>query len=275
MTALDKGIAEGWRRHTAEPEQVAAVIEGIDLAGNGGDLDASQWPALFKLYFHVVYTHLADERRLRSYLARAKNGPAASCAEEYSALLAICVGAPEVPAATTKSLPEAALYARAAFELGHLGRNERSISLYKTALAKIPDSFDPSSPSIRELAIASNNIAVAYESLADRSAEETTQMLLCAHKAREFWQHCGTVINVERAEYRLAMAYLAAGDFPRALSHARACEALCAEHQLGGIEQFYASAALAEINLKRCHAIRANLPAEDLQYCTLPQGMDS
>lgn len=268
MTGLDKIIADGWQRHTAEPEQVAAALED---AGNGGDLDEDQWPALLKLYFHVVYTHLGDERRLRGFLA--KNGSATGCVEEYAALLAICVGAADAPAAATESLPEAALYARAASELGHLGRNERSIPLYKTALAKLPATFDPASPHIRELAIASNNMAVAYELMADRSAKETAHMLLCAHKAREFWQHCGTFINVERAEYRLAMAHLSAGDFPRALHHARACEAICAEHQLGGIEQFYASAALAEINLKRCHAIRAALPAEDQQHCTLPEGI--
>lgn len=269
MKKIDKFIAEGWQRHTAEPERVAAALEGIGAT----NLDNKQWPALLKLYFHVVYTHLGDERRLRGFLARAENGSAA--AEEYAALLAICAGAADAPAAAAKSLPEAALYARAASELGHLGRNERSIPLYKTAIAKIPETFDPASPQIRELAIASNNIAVAYESLAVRSAEETAHMLLCAHKAREFWQHCGSVVNIERAEYRLAYANLAAEDFPAALRHARACEKLCAEHQLDGIEQFYASAALAEINLKHCHAIRAALPADDQQHCRFPQGMGS
>lgn len=37
-------------------------------------------------------------------------------------------------------------------------------------------------------------------------------MLLAAQTARKFWEQAGTWLQVEKAEYRLSMTYLQAGD---------------------------------------------------------------
>jgi hypothetical protein len=43
-------------------------------------------------------------------------------------------------------------------------------------------------------------------------------MIFAAKTTRKYWEIAGTWLEIERAEYRLAMTYLAAGDLNVALS---------------------------------------------------------
>ncbi|MDP2307547.1 MAG: hypothetical protein Q8P18_16085 [Pseudomonadota bacterium] len=64
----------------------------------------------------------------------------------------------------------------------------------------------------RSIAMTGNNLAVSLEQRVQRSPEEDTLMLRAAQVARVFWGRAGTWLNVERAEYRLAMTRLGRGE---------------------------------------------------------------
>ena len=58
------------------------------------------------------------------------------------------------------------------------------------------------------------------------------------------WERAGTWLEVERAEYRLALCWLAAGDPALGLQHARYCESIVQENGSAPLEVFFAAEAL-------------------------------
>jgi hypothetical protein len=101
-----------------------------------------------------------------------------------------------------------------------------------------------SDPMNRALAVTGNNLACALEEKAARSAEERALMILAAQTGRRYWELAGTWLETERAEYRLAMTWLQAGDPPRAREHAQACLAIVAAHDGPALERFSGCEAL-------------------------------
>jgi tetratricopeptide (TPR) repeat protein len=65
-----------------------------------------------------------------------------------------------------------------------------------------------------------NNRAWELVEKADRTAEETIEMLHAAHAAAIHWQAVGTPVNLQRAENLLATACLKLGRHEQALEHA-------------------------------------------------------
>jgi hypothetical protein len=73
-------------------------------------------------------------------------------------------------------------------------------------------------------------------------------MLQAAALARRFWGRAGGWLEAERAEYRLALCWLRAGDADRARSHAQACLAIVqAQPEAAALERFFAWEALGRI----------------------------
>ena len=71
-------------------------------------------------------------------------------------------------------------------------------------------------------------------------------MLQAAAVGRRYWARAGTWLETERAEYRLARCWLAAGDPAQARQHAQACLALVdAQPAPPALERFFACEALA------------------------------
>lgn len=97
-----------------------------------------------------------------------------------------------------------------------------------------------SDPALRSLAAHANGIAVALEVEPERSEAERELMLLAAETARCYWQMADSWLQVERAEDRLAMSWLAAGDAARARQHALACLAIVdAQAEPPALETFF------------------------------------
>ena len=95
-------------------------------------------------------------------------------------------------------------------------------------------------PAARTLAITGNNLAADLEEKSDRSDGETKLMLKAAEIGRRYWEVSGTWVEVERAEYRLAISHLKAGDPKQALVHADNCLQICRDRQSSLFEQFFA-----------------------------------
>ena len=105
-------------------------------------------------------------------------------------------------------------------------------------------------------------------------------MLHAAALGRRCWGLAGTWLETERAEYRLAMAGLAAGDAERARAHAQACLAIVdAQPEPSPFERFFGCEALALAAsaqgdaAARAQAVQAAqaafeaLPADDQAAC--------
>jgi tetratricopeptide (TPR) repeat protein len=75
-----------------------------------------------------------------------------------------------------------------------------------------------------------NNRAWELVEKAERSADESIEMVQAAQAAAIHWQAVGTPVNFQRAENLLATAYLKAGQTELALQHARRALALSQEN---------------------------------------------
>ena len=108
-------------------------------------------------------------------------------------------------------------------------------------VAPLPDS----DAGVRALAANSNNLAVTLQELKPLPPAQRALMLRAAQIARQQWQRAGGWLEVERAEYRLALCWLAAGDAAQALQHARQCEAVVRAQGEPPLELFFAAEAVA------------------------------
>lgn len=98
----------------------------------------------------------------------------------------------------------------------------------------------------RAIAALTNNIAADLrEYLRPGDATAATLMLEAAHRSHLHWSRCGGWLEVERADWQVAMCAAAAGDGPRALVHARAGLAACGAHGADDYEFCFAWQALA------------------------------
>jgi len=98
----------------------------------------------------------------------------------------------------------------------------------------------------RALAAQMDNIASdlrEYLQPGDRDA--ASLMLDAAHRAHAQWSACGGWLEVERADWQIAMCAAAAGDGALSLAHARAGLAACGAHGADDFEFCFAWQALA------------------------------
>lgn len=158
--------------------------------------------------------------------------------------------------------------------------------------AALPDT----DPAVRALAAMANNAAAT---LAERALGESPRlddasrslMLHAAHVARAAWARAGTWLEVERADHRLALCALAAGDLAQARLHAAHCLHTVQAHGAPPLEAFFAWEAHARIEraalagqhldagdatprpqalaeaIAQAQAAFAQLPAEDQAWC--------
>ena len=115
---------------------------------------------------------------------------------------------------------------------------------FERALALV-DQPSRDDPATRALAVTGNNLACALETRPTLSDAERALMLLAARTARRYWEIAGGFLEIERAEYRLAMSHLKAGNTSKALEHARECLRIVDANHLEAGERFFAHEALA------------------------------
>jgi hypothetical protein len=117
---------------------------------------------------------------------------------------------------------------------------------FEAALAVAqPASLPADDPAHRALAVSGNNLASELEQLPQRSPAQRELMIRAATAARAHWGLAGGWLETERAEYRLCMTWLAAGDPQRAAEHANACLTLVQAHDAPALEHFFAWEAVA------------------------------
>lgn len=194
-----------------------------------------QWLALAHLAHHVHGQHLgawdAGRDCLEAMTARPgydAAGPSGAACRRWLASLALSQGAP--PAGALARLDASDRIRVLAMAAANLAENRaapdlpRAAALWAQALDAAERSGLPDTdPMHRSLAATGNGLACAMEERRVRSPAERALMLSAAQAARAHWERAGTWLEVERAEYRLAMSWLQAGDAAQACRHAQAC----------------------------------------------------
>jgi hypothetical protein len=245
VPSFDDFMAQAWDAHASQPEAVAARLseQGPRLATTPAFLSR-----LAGLTNHVHGTHLgtweAGTRALQALHDHAQCTGAAR-AEVLRALasLALCRG----HAGAMEGFSPSDAVRVAAVAAAHLAERDtvRASAHWQDALARC-DALQPAAddPCHRALAATGNNLACTLEELTERTASQRQLMIEAAQAARRHWALAGTWLEVERAEYRLAMTWLKAGDAVQASAHAQACREIVRTHAAPALERFFAEEAV-------------------------------
>ena len=244
-------IDDAWNRHPDDPAGVLAdtATTGAALAADDAAVDG-----LLRLAHHVAGAHLGSPEQLaegRALLARLAGHAAAGEAARASAALfdrSLALTGGDTQATAGLAEPEAVrVRALAASNLAERDAPRAGTLLAEAAAAAQAADLPDTHPAVRALAVAGNNIAAALEELPTRDAATQALMLQAAELGLVFWRRAGTWLHEERAQHRLAMGALAAGDLPKARGHAEACLAIVAAQGNVALEVFFGNEALARI----------------------------
>ena len=254
---FDSFMGQAWDDHAADPQGVAARLgdAGLALLAQADpDAQATQLPALATLAHHVYGEHLGQWHEGQALLqmlaalpAAAAPGAAADALRRCQASLALCAG--DADARSGLSAADAIrVGAMAAAGLGPHDAARASLLLQDAVDATAQTALPAADPALRALAVNGNNLASTLEEKTSRSDEERALMILAAQTARTYWALAGGWLETERAEYRLAMTWLAAGDPARARQHADACLAIVSANDGAALERFFGWEALALVH---------------------------
>jgi hypothetical protein len=156
----------------------------------------------------------------------------------------------------------------------------RAARWLRRAIALADESGLPDSdPMHRAIAVTSHNLACTMADLPQRSDDERALMILAAQASRHHWERAGTWLEIERAEYRLALTWLQAGDPAQARRHAQACLDGATANHAPALEHFFAWEAIGrsaraaggtaehQRAVERARAAFADLSEDDRGWC--------
>lgn len=244
---FDTFLSQAWDEHAAQPEALAARVatQGLALLRQ-----PEQAMSLAHLAQHVHGTHLgrwaqgvALQQQLLALPFASEDSATTAALKRFAAALQLAgaLGDARVGLGASERIRVTALAAAALAE--HDTARARALldeAVAAAQAAALPDA----DPALRALAAASNNLAAALEEKTGRSAAERELMIVAAQTARHYWGRAGTWLEAERAEYRLAMSWLQAGDAAQARQHARHCLEIVQANAGAALEQFFAWEAL-------------------------------
>jgi hypothetical protein len=206
------------------------------------------------LAHHVLGEHLNAWTEGLALLARAAalptfemTGPSGQTVKRAQASLRLCEGSSDERAGLSSS-DAIRVGVMAAVNLGRES-TARAAGLLQEVLTGIEAAsaagLSTSDPAHRAVAANCNNLAANLADLPQRTDEQRALMLHAAQVARVHWAIAGTWLETERADYRLSLCWLKAGDATQALRHAKACLAVVEANGAVPLEQFFAAEAWA------------------------------
>lgn len=245
---FDSFIRQAEREHADDPEGVAQRLQtqGPALLAN-----EAQLARLAHLSQHVLGEHLgswdqglACMQQLAGLPLHNAQGDSGAAVRRCSAALALCAGQADALAGLDRS---DRIRAAATAASNMAARDTVAAAGYfQQALQEADATALPATdPATRALATNGWNLACMLENQATRSADEVALMLSAAQASRRYWERAGGWMEVERAEYRLAMSWLQAGDASRARQHAQQCvDLVAAQPEAPALERYFGWEAL-------------------------------
>jgi hypothetical protein len=267
--AFDAFLQQAWADHAALPAAVAARLR----TDTPPPRSPQQLAALARFVVHLCGEHLGafDDGRWR--LAALAGHPLA----DDTVQSALRVGTTaltlaEGRAADTRGCSvDEQVRSEAAAAAICLGRHqtERAMALLRAARKRLAALPKADAAVHRALAVACNNMAWELHDRANaRHARDTAAMLDVAAASRVHWSQAGTWLEIERADYGLALCHLSAGQVDRALHFAAQCLAACTHNDAPAYERFFAHEALARVQHARgdAAACASHVAAAELEF---------
>jgi hypothetical protein len=242
-------IDQAWDDHAGDARAVAQRLpDGIALVA-----DEAQLAALANLAHHVHGEHLGEWRAGIDFMQRLCGLAPFTAQGESGSTLRRCVASLTLSEGSAAGLDALSVSDRirvGAMASANLAERDttRAMHLFDDALDRARR-CGPDLPITvnRALAATGNGLACTLEQKAARSADERALMILAAQTARHHWERAGTWLEVERAEYRLAMTWLQAGDLARGRTHAHTCLEIVASNDAAALERFFGWEALGRV----------------------------
>ena len=278
---FDAALAQAWNDHADHPQAVAARWPALRSLAS----DEPQIERLAALMLHVHGGHLGEWQAgaaalqgLRTLGAFRDDGSSGQSLRRALASLALCAGS-VAPSDTLSASDRIRVGALAAENLNPHDPARAATLLRQTLELAEHSALPDDDPMHRAVAVATHNLACTLADKPDRSADERALMILAAQASRRHWALAGTWLNVERAEYRLAMTWLHAGDLAQARPHAQACldiveanhgaalERLFGWEALGLVERAAGDQAAHARALEKARAAFTELSADDQAWC--------
>jgi len=276
---FDTVIGRAWNDHADDARGVAGRLPQLQALAT----DESQLMRVIMLAHHVYGAHLGEWdagttvlRALGTHPAYRDDAASGESLRRVLASLTLCAGGAPSGLAPSDKIRAHAMAA------DNLSSHDtvRAAQQFGLALALAERSALPDTdPMHRALAAASNGLACTLEEKAGRSSDERALMILAAQTARRHWELAGTWLEVERAEYRLAMTWLQAGDLAQARQHAQNCLAIVEANNAPALESFFGWEALGVVEraagsasaharaLDRARTAFADLATDDQAWC--------
>jgi hypothetical protein len=274
-------VADGWRDHADDARGVAdRLAEGLALV-----TDEAHIPDLLGLANHVFGEHLGAWHEGLAFFdlvaalpELAIDGTSGQALRRCKASLALAAGIEDM----RPTLPPSDRIRVGAMAAASLAERDaaRASALFGDALECAHSvSLAAADPANRALAVTGNGLACTLEQKAERGEAERELMILAAQTARHYWEIAGTWLETERAEYRLAMTWLQAGDLARAREHAQACLEIVGRNGNLPLEAFFGWEALGRVERASgnragyAHALTMaqpefeRLPQDDKAWC--------
>ena len=263
---FDVWLDKAWDEHATQTAAVAAAIGGHALALARTDAHTA---ALMRLAHHVLGEHLGRWVEGRQLLFRIGTsepaGPASGTTMRiFDASLALAGGIEDLRGSMSAS-ERIRVTAHAAAALAERDPPRSGSLLREAALEVDTESLPNDDAACRAVAISGNGIATTLSEKLFRGDAERDLMLLAARVARDYWARAGTWLEVERAEYRLAISWLKAPDLSAARRHARKCLDLVREHEAPALEWFFGFEAQTQVERALGNAPAALRAAQDMK----------
>lgn len=225
MSRIDELADQAMTLHADDTPQAAALLEQAAALATEPTEAQADLNALLRACEHVLLGHLDDGARLVRLLDTLP-----SAAARARAAIALAAGTVPEPLSWQDLAP--AEQVRAHYNAALALSRRRDFAGMRTLMraAEALAGGDDVAPQQAWAAVA-NNIAGDmrfYHRAPD--APHADLMLEAATLARQAWQRAGGWLQVERADWQLAMCAAAAGRGEAALEAARACLAACEAH---------------------------------------------
>ncbi len=247
---FDTFIDQAWTDHATDPAAVAAQLQAQGLARV---TDAPQLASMAHLAHHLFGSHLARwqdgvhfQQQLAALPCCEAGGPQAQAITRHISALRLAGGLGDERASLAAS-DRIRLNAMAANNLAEHDAARASAFLH-SALTEAQDAGLPDTdPFHRALAIAGNNVAGTLEEKPTLTPSEVHLMIQAAQAGRRHWAIAGTWLETERAEYRLALSWLKAGDVAQARLHAQNCQQIVQAQGNVPLEAFFAGVVMGQV----------------------------
>ena len=275
--------SQAWHDHVTVTREVAQRLsQGVALVTT-----ESQLTQLAQLAQHVHGAHLGEWRAGTAFIeglaALSLFQPEGASGQSLRRCLAsLALAAGDERAAGLGHMSPSDRIRVGAMAAADLAEHDttRSARLLQAALDEAARAgLAAADPMHRALAVAGNDLACGLEEKTGRSTAERALMILAAQTARRHWAIAGAWLETERAEYRLALTWLQAGDLAQARTHAQNCLEIVAANDGAALERLFGWEALGRIEraagnaighaqaLAQARSAFAALDASDTSWC--------